>query len=171
MPSPDPTRAAPDLPPYPASEARALIDQARSLRIASESAAGLIAAGGLLRDKNLGLLCERADSVDAELFRRAATALGARIAHIHPALSASSPLSQVRTTGRLLGRLYDAVECQGLDPALVATLRDAAGVPVYDGIATPGHPSVRLVDQVSAGIGAAEGRCLVLQAVLLNTIG
>lgn len=171
MPSPDPTRAAPDLPPYPAAEARQLIDQARSLRIAAQSTAGLTAAGRLLRDKNLGLLCDRVDSVDAALFRRAATALGARIAHIRPALSASSPPSQVQAMGRLLGRLYDAVECQGLDPALVASLRDAARVPVYDGIATPGHPSAGLGEQVGGDIDAAEGRCLVLQAMLLNAIG
>ncbi|MEO7850953.1 MAG: ornithine carbamoyltransferase, partial [Rubrivivax sp.] len=152
MHSPDPTRSAPDLPPYPASEARELIAQARSLRIVAASPAGLLAAGGLLRDKNLGLLCDRVDSVDAALFRRAATALGARIAHIHPALSTASPPSQVQAMGRLLGRLYDAVECQGLDPALVASLRETAGVPVYDGIATPGHPSACLGDQLAAGI-------------------
>ncbi|HYN64874.1 MAG TPA: hypothetical protein VES36_09760 [Candidatus Limnocylindrales bacterium] len=67
----------------------------------------------LLRGKNLGLLCE-ADNGDAALFRRAAMELGAHVAHIRPSLSELSTPLEVQHTARMLGRLYDAVECQGM---------------------------------------------------------
>lgn len=123
----------------------------------------------LLRGKNLGLLCETDDD-DAVLFRRAASELGAHVAHIRPSLSDSSTPEEVQHTARMLGRLYDGVECQGVAPSLVRQISDEAGVPVYDGIASPRHPTAKLAEQLSGDTSPADNRRFVLQAVLLSTL-
>ena len=144
-----------------------LLEQARKL----QRAAGAGVGRHHLKGKNLGLLCEDDDSAAAMLFRRAATELGARVSHIRPSLGESSPADEVAHTGRLLGRLYDAVECQGIAPTLVGLLGAAAGVPIYDGIATAGHPIWILAELLGPITDAVENRRFLLQAQLLNTIG
>lgn len=154
-------RHFPSVPPWPAPEASALLQQAAALRRAAE--AGTTQPS--LKGKNLGLLSEAGDDPDAALFRRAAVELGAQVAHIRPMLSDLSTPLEVQHTARMLGRLYDAIECQGLSPAIVQQLTDNAGVPVYDGLATLGHPSSPLADQLGE-----DGRRYVVQAMLLSTI-
>ena len=124
----------------------------------------------LLRGKNLGLLCEAADNGDAELFRRAAVELGAHVAHLPPSLSESSTPQEVQHTARMLGRLYDAVECQGMAPALVLQMGHDAGIPIYDGIASPRHPTATLAALLGDGASPADNRRFVVQALLLNTL-
>ena len=124
----------------------------------------------LLRGKNLGLLCEADDDGDAALFRRAAVELGAHVAHIRPSLSELSTPQEVQHTARMLGRLYDAVECQGMAPALVQQVGNDAGVPVYDGIASQDHPTARLAALLDGDAAPADNRRFVLQAVLLSTL-
>ena len=116
----------------------------------------------LLRGKNLGLLCEVDDDADAALFRRAAVELGAHVAHIRPRLSELSTPEEVQHTARMLGRLYDAVECQGMAPALVQQVGNDAGVPVYDGIASQDHPTAQLAE--SLGDERIAGRQPALRA-------
>jgi ornithine carbamoyltransferase len=71
---------------------------------------------------------------------------------------------------RLLGRLYDAVACQGLPEKVVTRLRQHTAIPVYDGIASPRHPIARVADMLDDLGSQHERRRLVLQAVLLGTI-
>ena len=124
----------------------------------------------LLRGKHLGLLCEDDTDACATLFCRAALELGAHVAHIRPSASGLATPPDVQRTARILGRLYDAVECQGMPTALVRQLRRDAGVPVYDGIASREHPSAGLADSLGAGGSPADKRRFVLQAALLQTI-
>ena len=148
-------------------QAGALLAQARALQHAARTGS----TQPLLKGKNLGLLCEAEDQPDAALFRRAAHALGAHVAHIRPSLTELSTPQEVRHTARMLGRLYDAVECQGMAAAVVRQVGANAGVPVYDGIALRSHPSARLAEQLEGGGSTADKRLFVLQALLLNTIG
>ena len=101
--------------------AQALIGAARRLR----DAAALGQARGLLRGKNIGLLCE-------------------------------------------------AMECQGLAPALVQQLQRDAGVPVFGGLGELGHP----IDALSQAWATQEpsmapesARRYLLQAALVQAIG
>jgi ornithine carbamoyltransferase len=123
----------------------------------------------LLRGKNLGLVCEAADSADALLFRNAASALGAGVSHIR--IDASAPESPegagLLETARVLGRLYDGIECQGLAPALVRQLGHDAGVPVFDGLASIHHPTALLAQQLDGPGTAEQKRQLIVQATLL----
>lgn len=119
-----------------------------------------------LRGKHFGLLCRDPGAPAALLFRAAAHGLGARVSQVAP-LDADA-VRTLGATAHLLGRLYDAVECQGLSALVVANLRATAGIPVYAGLATPDHPSARLVDALDGPDG--DGRLLVLQATLLVTL-
>ena len=144
----------------------AVLASARTL----QQAAGVGNTQPLLRGKNLGLLCDADDDSVAALFRRAALELGAHVAHIRPSLSESSTPQEVQHTARILGRLYDAVECQGMAPALVQQVGNDAGVPVYDGIASRDHPTAHLAELLGGDASSADNRRFVLQAVLLSTI-
>jgi ornithine carbamoyltransferase len=150
-----------------ASTAAALLAASRERQRAVRS--GTARAG--LRGKKLGLLCEDADGSDgALLFRRAAHELGAQVTHIRAsALDAATPQS-LQHTARLLGRLYDAVECQGVAPVLVARLAREASIPFFDGIATDGHPSAALAGMLDDAEPLAERRRFVLQAALLEAL-
>ena len=123
-----------------------------------------------LRGKNFGLLCGDAEDEQTALFERAASALGAQVAHVRPSLSEFSSQQDVQHTARVLGRLYDAVDCNGMAPSLVRRIGAEAGVPVFEGIASPQHPTARLVDMLEDGGSDEEKRCLVIQAVLLNAL-
>lgn len=124
----------------------------------------------LLRGKNIGLMCEADRADDAMLFRRAASELGAHVAHIRPSLSQTSTPDDVQQTARLLGRLYDAVECQGVAAAIVLRLGDEAGIPFFDGLTSPGHPTAHLAESLGVAAAADANRRFVVQAVLLGAI-
>jgi len=146
-------------------DASLLLAHAHALQILIDAGQG----PSLLRGKNLGLLCETEGREDALRFRRAATDLGARVAQVRPDLSPASADSEVVDTGRMLGRLYDAVECVGLDAGVVKRLSIAAKVPVFDGISSVDHPTARLATQLAWG-QSDQSRRLMLQAILLSTL-
>jgi ornithine carbamoyltransferase len=161
--TPRPAPAPASLPP---GDEKALLDQARSLQ--SAALAGRVQP--LLRGKNLGLLCADDTQAQALLFRQAASELGAHVAHIGMSLSEHSAAQEVTHTARMLGRLYDAVECQGLRSALVRQMADEAGIAVYDGLACNEALIERLAGQLGNDTAAGDNRRYVLQALLLHTI-
>ena len=124
----------------------------------------------LLRGKNLGLLCETQPDEAQALFRLAAEELGAHVAVMRSSLSPASTPQEVQHTARMLGRLYEAVECQGLDPVLVQHIGQHAGIPVFDGAATKDHPADRLAELLGDKTPLADNRRFVLQALLLDAI-
>ena len=73
-------------------------------------------------------------------------------------------------TARVLGRLYDGIECQGLAPELVRQLGRDAGVPVFDGLAAAHHPTAHLAQRLAGTGSLAKKRQLIVQAVLLSTL-
>ena len=146
---------------------RAVLAQALALQCAA--LAGPPQA--LLRGKNFGLLCESEGATgEAAMFRRAVTELGAHVAHIRASLPEFSTPQEVEHTARLLGRLYDAVECQGMPSALVRQLGNAVDMPVYDAVASQRHPTARLADQLGPESPAEDRRRFVLQAVLIGSL-
>jgi ornithine carbamoyltransferase len=151
-----------------AREVRALAECARALRRADRDGA----VKPLLRGKNIGLLCEDQDSGDATLFRRAATALGAVVARIRPSVSRLTTPGEVLSTARVLGRLYDAVECEGLPRDLVQQIEHAAGIPVYDALVLSTDPAGALSRLLETAASDLRGeREVLLQALLVSTIG
>lgn len=148
------------------ADVNAVLGQARALQSAARNGT----TRPLLRGKNLGLLCESEDTPGAVLFRRAALELGAHVSYIRPSLSERSTEREVQHTARLLGRLYDAVECQGASQVLAPQIGAEAGIPVYGGVASPDHPTAGLAAQLDGDMSPDDNRRFVVQAVLLTTI-
>lgn len=150
--------------PMSASDLATLVDRARALR---DAGAGPVL---LLRGVNYGLLRDDDETggEDATLFIRAATELGAQVARIRPQLTQFSAPQDVQQTAQMLGRLYDALACEGLDPALVQRLRAEAGVPVFDRLTSPDHPIAKAVALLGPSASSADNRRFVLQALLLT---
>lgn len=96
--------------------------------------------GAPLRGKNLALLSDDHASLEAEAFLLAATELGARVARVRATSAGPADRRDPRDMAGLLGQLYDAIECQGVAEADLRQLDRDAGVPVFNGIASPGHP-------------------------------
>jgi ornithine carbamoyltransferase len=144
----------------------AVLDQAR--RLQRTAVAGQVQP--LLRGKNLGLLCADDTQPQALLFRQAASELGAHVAHIGMSLSERSSAQEVAHTARMLGRLYDAVECQGLPHALVMQVAEVAGIAVYDALTGNEALLARLAGQLGDAADPAQHRRVALQALLLHTI-
>ena len=153
--------------PPSAEDLEILLAQARLLKRAAEAGQ----ATPLLRGRHIGLLCESGQAVDALRFRRAAEDLGAHVAHVRPNLSEQGEARTLLETARLLGRLYDAVECQGLPSGLVRRLGGVAGVPVYDGVACANHPTAKLAGLIGDAKPDEDNRHWVVQAVLVGSIG
>lgn len=124
----------------------------------------------LLRGKNIGLLCEADDDRDAALLSRSALDLGAKVAQIRPSLSELSTPLEVQHTARMLGRLYDAVVCQGMAPSLVQQVRQHAGVPVFNGVASWQPPPATTSSGQVGDFDAEPARRSLLQAALLRAI-
>jgi ornithine carbamoyltransferase len=142
----------------------ALVATARALQCAA--AAG--APPRPLRGRRFGLLAGAADSASAARFRRAAMELGAQVTDIAPDFDAGAGPSQLARTARVLGKLYDAIACEGLEPAFAGRLADSAPVPVYRDVASERHPTAGLAGALGALRGGEAQRRFVLQAVLLE---
>lgn len=125
----------------------------------------------LLRGKNLGLLYALPCDAAQALFRSAAEELGARVSTMRSSLSLESPPHEVQHTARMLGRLYDAVECQNLEPALVRQIGRHAGIPFFEGAAMQDHPAVRLAEMLGDRTSLADNQRFMVQALLLERIG
>ena len=148
------------------AEVAALLGRARALQGMADAARPAMP----LRGKYVALLCDTDDSEDAIAFRHAAMELGARVATIRPKLTVLSNPTEIQHTARILGRLYDAVECQGMAESLVSAIARNADIPVYDGLACERHPIAALVPLLGIDAPPAQLRALMLQAALLGSI-
>jgi len=146
-------------------EVDAVLASARTLKRAA--VAGRVQP--LLRGKNLALICTEQAQPDAALFHRAATGLGAHVSQVRPTTEELATPADVKHTARMLGRLYDGIECQGLPADLVSSLDRDAGVPVFDGLACAQHAGAELARLLGSG-NEADDRLFVLQALLVGTI-
>lgn len=165
-----------DFDPLLPADAAAIVNTAKALLLAS----GKGQIGSALKGKQLGLVCANEpqfdadkgnpESSDADVFRFAATRLGACVAHIRPRLSAQSPTTELRRLALMLGRLYDAVECQGMSRDLVRRIEAQAGVPVFFRLASADHPTAALTDQLQGSASAHDKRVFILQASLMRSL-
>lgn len=150
------------------ADRRHVEDTARALRAADRAGH----ADKPLHGKNIGLLCEADDNADAAMFERAARTLGARVVRIRPSVAGLADDATLQQTAQMLGKLYDAIECQGLPPATVERIRRHAGVPVFDHLASANPSAVALAKVLDGFDGGSDSDNLryVLQAMLIGTI-
>jgi ornithine carbamoyltransferase len=115
-------------------------------RLRAQARAGTV--GQPLRGKNLALLLGPPASGDIASLRRAAQELGARVAELRftePA-STAGERDEVLALARMMGRMYDAVDCEAVAPATASRIEHEAGVPVYHGLCLDEHPARVLGD-------------------------
>lgn len=119
-----------------------------------------------LRGKHIALLCEDPQCESSRVFSDAASALGVRVSRLSPEAACDTNDGGLW----LLGRLYDAVECEHLPAHTVQRLRDAVAVPVFDGLGDPARARAalaRLAPHAPAPDGDAHS---LVRAVLLHTL-
>ena len=150
-----------------AGERSALLATARRLSLSPEAEA----PGLPLRGRHVAISGADHQSPSALLFERAAASLGARVSHIGPD---ALVLDDRRTVGaaRLLGTLYDAVDCVALQPERAQLLQKLAGVPIYSDLGGNTSPLRELVPALEAeSRGSADPMLCLVQAVLLEALG
>jgi ornithine carbamoyltransferase len=119
------------------SELLDVLDTARRLKAAAPDGR----AGVSLRGRNLALLDDLPPSEAVGNLRSAALGLGAQVSHLRPSDARISAQAIDMATARMLGRLYDAIDCEAMPPARVADVAREAGVPVFNGLGGRQHPT------------------------------
>lgn len=123
-----------------------------------------------LHGANIALLCESDADDDIALFRAAVSDLGAHLAHLRPSVTLPAKSSELPRTVHVLQRLYDALDCRGVERELVRKLAFYADIPVYHDLSSPRHPTARMSEQLDPSWSLLDRRRFVLEAALLSTI-
>ncbi|MDM0107731.1 hypothetical protein QTH97_22485 [Variovorax sp. J22R24] len=127
--------------PLAAGQAAAVFETARRLRADSQTGE----ARKALHGKNLVLLLAAPPGRQISPLHRAAEDLGARVAEVRFEADASEQ-PDIGALARLLGRMYDAIDCDTLPPSTVQRIEMEASVPVYAGLGRDDHPAKALAD-------------------------
>ena len=96
--------------------------------------------------KNLALIFEKTSTRTRCAFEVAAYDQGARVTYLDPTGSQIGHKESMKDTARVLGRFYDGIEYRGSAQALVETLAEHSGVPVWNGLTDEWHPTQSLCD-------------------------
>lgn len=127
--------------PLGAGKAAAIFATARRLRTDAHGAG----ARKALRGKNLALLLTTPSGREMSPLHRAAQDLGARVAEVRFETDVSKQ-PDIGSLARLLGRMYDAIDCDTLPPSTIQRIEMEACVPVYAGLGRDDHPAKALAD-------------------------
>lgn len=99
-----------------------------------------------LQNKNIALIFEKDSTRTRCSFEVAAYDQGARVTYLGPSGSQIGHKESMKDTARVLGRIYDGIQYRGYGQALVETLAEYAGVPVWNGLTNEFHPTQLLAD-------------------------
>ncbi|HHB1426045.1 TPA: ornithine carbamoyltransferase [Serratia odorifera] len=99
-----------------------------------------------LQGKNIALIFEKDSTRTRCSFEVAAFDQGAQVTYLGPSGSQIGHKESMKDTARVLGRMYDGIQYRGYGQALVETLAQYAGVPVWNGLTNEFHPTQLLAD-------------------------
>ncbi|MFJ9566183.1 ornithine carbamoyltransferase [Streptomyces fuscichromogenes] len=99
-----------------------------------------------LTGRNIALIFEKTSTRTRCAFEVAAADQGARTTYLGPGDTHIGGKESIADTAHVLGRMFDAIEYRGSDPALVTELAARSGVPVYNGLTDTAHPTQSLCD-------------------------
>jgi ornithine carbamoyltransferase len=99
-----------------------------------------------LSGANIALIFEKASTRTRCAFEVAAYDQGAHVTYLDPSGSHLGHKESAADTGRVLGRMYDAIQYRGFGQATVEALAAASGVPVWNGLTDEWHPTQALCD-------------------------
>ena len=100
-------------------------------------------------NKEICLIFEKTSTRTRCSFEVAAYDQGAHVTYLDPQSSQMGHKESIKDTARVLGRLYDGIEYRGFDQAVVETLAEYAGVPVWNGLTDEFHPTQILADMLT----------------------
>ncbi len=123
-------------------ELRFLLQLAESLKIAKYNGTEV----RHLEGKQLALIFEKTSTRTRAAFEVAAHDQGAHVTYLDPTGSQLGHKESIADTGRVLGRMYDAIELRGHGQEEIEELARFAGVPVYNGLTDEWHPTQMLAD-------------------------
>jgi ornithine carbamoyltransferase len=109
---------------------------AASLKRAARAMAGAMP----LRGRVIALLSHAEPDDEPDSLCSAATELGARVARVLPDGPGAGAAS-LDAIARLMGRLYDAIDCIDVPPETAQCIERTAGVPVFNGLSKQDHPA------------------------------
>jgi ornithine carbamoyltransferase len=142
------------------SDALTLLSTATALKQADRRSAPL-------KGRHVAVLCERPPRAASDVFSAAARGLGARVTRIRPSLSRLTGSLDLQDTARVLGRLYDAIECDGLGQAFMLELARIAAVPVSNVLMPERHPTRMLADVMTM----QEVRAVPFEEIIVCVLG
>lgn len=99
-----------------------------------------------LKGKNIALVFEKDSTRTRCAFEVAAYDQGAHVTYIGPSGSQFGKKESAKDSGRVLGRMYDAIQYRGYAQKTVEELAKYSGVPVYNGLTNEDHPTQVLAD-------------------------
>ena len=100
----------------------------------------------MLQRKNIALLFEKTSTRTRAAFEVAAYDQGAHVTFFDPSGSQMGHKESIADTGRVIGRMYDAIQYRGKHQSDIEELAATAGVPVYNGLTDEWHPTQMLAD-------------------------
>ncbi|GBU09722.1 ornithine carbamoyltransferase [Gammaproteobacteria bacterium] len=127
---------------HSAAEIKFLLKLAEDLKRAKYAGTEVARLSG----KNIALIFEKTSTRTRCAFEVAAFDQGAHVTFIEPASSQIGHKESMKDTARVLGRMYDAIQYRGFSQAMVETLAQYAGVPVFNGLTDEFHPTQMLAD-------------------------
>ena len=119
-----------------AEELQRLREAGEQLRDAGRAGAGTSA----LRARQVALICDLPLPPATRALARAVADTGGTVTLLQAGAWRAKPPEAMRDAARVLGRLYDAIDCCDLPRTVVEQIEREAGVPVLDGLAGAGHP-------------------------------
>lgn len=135
------------------AELMSLLSQAAGLKAART--AGI--ERPLLTGRHIALIFEKSSTRTRIAFEVAAAQQGARTTVLDSSTSQIGHKESVADTGRVLSRIFDAIEFRGARHADVVELADASSVPVYNGLTDRWHPTQALADFLTMREHAPQG--------------
>jgi ornithine carbamoyltransferase len=127
---------------FTGDELTALLDLAASLKAQSRTGT----ATSRLDGRSIALVFEKTSTRTRASFEVAAHLEGAHTTYLDPSGSQLGHKESIADTGRVLGRMFDAVVFRGESQDDVEALASVAGVPVYNGLTNEWHPTQMLAD-------------------------
>ncbi|MEP7088512.1 MAG: ornithine carbamoyltransferase [Nocardioidaceae bacterium] len=102
-----------------------------------------------LEGAEIALIFEKASTRTRCAFEVGAHDQGAHVTYLDPSGSHLGYKESVVDTGRVLGRMYDAIEYRGFAQSTVESLAMLSGVPVWNGLTDEWHPTQSLCDMLT----------------------
>jgi ornithine carbamoyltransferase len=124
------------------TEMKFLLDLSSSLKTAKYTGT----EQPMLTGKNIALTFEKTSTRTRAAFEVAAFDQGAHVTYFDPSGSQMGHKESIADSGRVLGRIYDAIQYRGKRQEDMETLAQFAGVPVYNGLTDQWHPTQMLAD-------------------------